>query len=105
MGTTVARTESPHGESQVNAQWVRLGGAALILSTVLACASDPATGPGSAARLKRMRMNDAPDTVTVVSRGTPLAQQISASQVIGPEGGTLELPATGLKVTVPRNAV
>jgi hypothetical protein len=89
----------------VNAQRVRLSGAALILSAVIACASDPATGPGSAARLKRMRMNDAPDTVTVMSRAVPLAQQYSASQVIGPEGGTLELPATGLKVIVPRDAV
>ena len=89
----------------MKAKWIRLGGGALILSAVLACAGDRATAPGAAPDLKRVRLRDTADTLTVLSRAVPLAQGYSASKVIGPEGGTLELPAAGLRVTVPRSAV
>jgi hypothetical protein len=38
-------------------------------------------------------------------RATPLARDITVSQIIGPAGGQLEIPATGLRVYVPRGAV
>jgi hypothetical protein len=89
----------------MKAQWVRLGGAALILSAVIACGGDGVTAAGSAPRLKRMKIRDVIDTVTVASRATPLAADQFASKVIGPEGGSLELPGAGLKLVVPANAV
>lgn len=91
----------------MRAQWVRVSGVALILSvTIAACGGDRATGvqPVSTA-LKKMKMKSLPDTVTVATRLVPLEQELSASAVIGPAGGTLQLPEAGLRVTVPRNAV
>jgi hypothetical protein len=96
-------------------QWVRVSGAALILSvTIAACGGDRATGvqpvpvtgvqPVSVA-LKKMKMQSLPDTVTVATRLVPLEQALTASAVIGPAGGTLQLPEAGLRVIVPRNAV
>jgi hypothetical protein len=89
----------------MRAQLVRLGGAALILSAVIACGGERATGAARAATLKRMKIRDATDTVTVVSRATPLGREIYASKVIGPEGGSIELPEAGLRIDVPKNAV
>jgi hypothetical protein len=89
----------------MRARWVQLGGAALMLSAVIACGGERATGATPAPALKRMKIRDAGDTVTVVSRATPLARQVSASAVIGPQGGSIELPDAGLKVEVPANAV
>ena len=91
----------------MRAQWVRVSGVALILSiTIAGCGGDRATGvqPVSAA-VKQMKMQALPDTVTVATRLVPLEQELSASAVIGPEGGTLQLPEAGLRVTVPKNAV
>ena len=98
----------------MNAQWVRVGGAALILSVAIAaCGGDRATGVspvGTGIRpvgvaLKKMKLKTLPDTVTVATRLAPLAADVSVAKVIGSAGGTLELPEAGLKVTVPRNAV
>jgi hypothetical protein len=99
----------------MRAQWVRVSGAALILSvTIGACGGDRATGvqpvsvtgvqPVTVA-LKKMKMQSLPDTVTVATRLVPLEQELSTSAVIGPAGGTLELPDAGLKLIVPKNAV
>ena len=98
----------------MNAQWVRVGGAALILSVAIAaCGGDRATGVspvGTGIRpvgvaLKKMKMRTSPDTVTVATRFAPLAEDLTVTKVIGPAGGTLDLPEAGLRVTVPRNAV
>ena len=44
-------------------------------------------------------------TVTVLQRGVPLLQDVSASATIGPEGGTITIPSTGFRLDVPKNAV
>ena len=47
----------------------------------------------------------APGVVTVLTRDTPLATDLSASAAIGVLGGTINLPGAGLTVTVPALAV
>ena len=98
----------------MKAQWVRVGGAALIMSVVIAaCNGDRATGVspiGTGVRpvramLKKMKLPATADTVTVATRMAPLAAEVSVSKVIGSAGGTLDVPEAGLRVTVPRNAV
>ncbi len=48
---------------------------------------------------------DAGDTVVVLQRAVPLPSNVSTTQVIGREGGTLSLPDAGLTVSVPAGAV
>ena len=45
------------------------------------------------------------DTVIVLQRATPLPSNITATKVIGREGGTLSLPDAGLTINVPAGAV
>jgi hypothetical protein len=44
-------------------------------------------------------------TVRTLGRMIPLSQPATASARIGPEGGTIALPAVGLRLVVPRGAV
>ena len=44
-------------------------------------------------------------TVNVLQRGIPLLADISSSATIGPDGGTITIPAAGVRVDVPKNAV
>ena len=88
-------------------QWVRAGAAGVTLSILAAaCGADRPTGVSAAGpALKKMKMEQTYDTVTVVSRLVPLDGDLAASAVIGAAGGTLELPAAGLRLIVPRGAV
>ena len=43
--------------------------------------------------------------VTAALWRTPLARDLSATALIGPEGGTIELPQTGLRLVVPADVV
>lgn len=58
-----------------------------LLDPVIATASDLLTG------------------VTVLTRDTPLAGDISVTGAIGKNGGTIEIPEAGIKVIFPRNAL
>ena len=95
----------------MRAQWVRLGGAALILGVVLACSSDRSTGPQQAAvSMKKMKLPKKlgqliPDTVDVAVRLSPLPNDVSVSKVIGTAGGTISIPEAGVKLIVPAGAV
>jgi hypothetical protein len=95
----------------MRAQWVRLGGAALILSAVLACSSDRAAGPQQpAVSMKKMKLPKKlgqliPDTVTIAVRLSPLSRDVTVSKVIGAAGGTLSIPEAGVKLVVPAGAV
>jgi hypothetical protein len=44
-------------------------------------------------------------TVTTLQRAVPLLTDVSASATIGPDGGTITIPATGFRLDVPKNAV
>jgi hypothetical protein len=44
-------------------------------------------------------------SAVALSRGAEYAEPITVSQVIGREGGTIEMPQTGLTLVVPRGAV
>ena len=95
----------------MRAQWVRLGGAALILGVVLACSSDRSTGPQQpAVSMKKMKLPKKlgqliPDTVEVAVRLSPLANDVTVSKVIGTAGGTISIPEAGVKLIVPAGAV
>ncbi|HEX2190163.1 MAG TPA: hypothetical protein VHG51_14745 [Longimicrobiaceae bacterium] len=43
--------------------------------------------------------------VDVLTRNTPLAQDISVTAAIGKNGGTIEIPEAGIKVIFPKNAL
>jgi hypothetical protein len=96
----------------MRAQWVRLGGAALILGVVLACSSDRSTGPQQqpAVSMKKMKLPKKlgqliPDTVTVAVRLFPLTKDATVTKVIGAAGGTISVPEAGVKLVVPAGAV
>ncbi|HEX6926479.1 MAG TPA: hypothetical protein VF167_13745 [Longimicrobiaceae bacterium] len=44
-------------------------------------------------------------TVRVLERSVPLSEDLVVSKVIGSSGGVIELPAAGLRLTVPANAL
>jgi len=95
----------------MKAQWVKLGGAALILgSALVACNSDRTTGTGSASvALKKMKApgpkGTRPETVTVARRRVPLPADITSGAWIGSGGGQVEIEEAGLKLVVPKGAV
>lgn len=43
--------------------------------------------------------------VDVLVRNTPLQDDVSVTQSIGKQGGTLEIPEAGIKVIIPKNAI
>jgi hypothetical protein len=96
----------------MKAQWVKLGGAALILgSALVACNSDRTTGVGPATvALKRMKAppppaGTQPETVTVVRRRVPLPADVTKGVWIGAGGGQVEIKEAGVKLVVPKGAV
>jgi len=44
-------------------------------------------------------------TVNTLQLAVPLASDISRSATIGPEGGAIEIPETGFRLDIPKNAV
>jgi hypothetical protein len=46
-----------------------------------------------------------PGSATSILRKQPLAADVTVSRVIGADGGTIEIPAAGLRVYVPRGAL
>jgi hypothetical protein len=95
----------------------RIGAVALAL-TLAACSADPISAPtrmkaspagpqagllgglvGTVTGVLNLTTNDA------VQRTTPLAAPITVSKSIGYDGGTLSIPAAGVKVVVPRGAL
>jgi hypothetical protein len=88
-----------------------LGAAVVTLGLFGACAPDDAlTGaplvPGDAPALARTRGKPkAQWHAAALTRNEPLASDLTVSRVIGPEGGTIEIRAAGLRVDVPAGAV
>jgi hypothetical protein len=44
-------------------------------------------------------------TVTVVQRLVPLAGDVTRSEVIGPDGGSIAIPETGFRLDIPKNTL
>lgn len=74
--------------------------AVLTLATAIGCSDSP-TAPEA---FEEWPVDPAVSAVAL-ARGAELAEPITVSQVIGSEGGTIEMAATGLTVVVPRGAV
>jgi hypothetical protein len=84
-----------------------------LAATLVAChATDGPTDPsltnvahtGSVTHTQLKQSRDA-DTVRALKRLTPLATELSASAVIGPEGGTIAIPEAGGAVFFPEGAL
>ena len=71
----------------------------MALAVAIGCSDSP-TEPTVEGQLV-----DPPVTAVALLRSDVVASDLTVSAVIGREGGTFEIPAAGLKVTVPRNAV
>jgi hypothetical protein len=71
------------------------------LFAVASCDSATAPAPTPSADHSASRLLIAPKQVSVVTRNTPITTLVSASATIGILGGTINLPAAGLKVVVP----
>lgn len=74
--------------------------ALLSLAAAVGCSGDSPTAPGYESQLV-----DPPVNAVALLRSSDLATALTVSAVIGPAGGSFEIPAAGLTVTVPRNAV
>jgi len=61
----------------------------------------PTAAPSSAPDLLLKGILTEPTTVTSLKRTTPLATSVSASAYIGPLGGAISVPGTGLSVVIP----
>jgi hypothetical protein len=84
-------------------QILRLG--VLVLAAMAAaCGTDQPTAPQPSA-LRAPVIKNPPVLTGALTREQPLAEDITVSKTIGSEGGVLEIPETGLKLTVPQNAV
>ena len=88
--------------------------AALVAGGAAACTGDrsaPVAPMSAGPAFKRMHVPPPPgidgpgDTVTVAQRDTPLGVDLTRSVVIGPKGGTIELPEAGMRLVVPADAV
>ena len=75
------------------------------LFAVASCDSSTAPTPTPSSNPANHLLLSAPTTVKVVTRDTPLAAPISVSATLGPLGGTIRVPGTGLKVVVPALAL
>jgi len=76
------------------------------------CRSETALGPATEQRYAALDMLQAQgtlrpgvDTVVTLSRTLLLTQDVSQSAIIGPEGGTIEIPASGGRVIFPPGAL
>jgi hypothetical protein len=80
--------------------------ALLVAGAVVACRGEsPSPMAPSAVTMDKKVQDTKSDTVTVYTRRTPFASDVSASEVIGSNGGMLELKSAGLKIFVPKGAV
>lgn len=76
------------------------------LTTLVACSdAPPVTAPAEVGAPASTLILPTPRKVNVLTRTTPLASPVSASQLIGVLGGTIVLPGTGLTVVVPAFAL
>src|SRR5687767_3555284 len=88
---------------------------AAVAAVVVAACSDSGRGPVASVAPRDLApaapsallglTSTSTQQVTGVQWKTPLPQNLSATASIGPLGGVLELPATGLRVVVPPGAV
>ena len=76
------------------------GASLLALAAAVGCSDSP-TEPEA---FEEWPVDPAVSAVAL-SRGSVLAEPVTVSAVIGSEGGTIEMPQTGLTVVVPRGAV
>jgi hypothetical protein len=81
--------------------------ALLVTGSVVACRGESPSpmAPAAVSLDKRVQDAKSSDTVTVYTRRTPFATDVSVSDVIGSNGGVLDLKAAGLKIFVPKGAV
>ncbi|HET7457676.1 MAG TPA: hypothetical protein VFJ74_08465 [Gemmatimonadaceae bacterium] len=81
-------------------------GTAFMIAAVAACQGDGATAPTTVATAPSVKLEVvSPDVpASVLTRTAPLAADSTVSKVIGPLGGTLQVPG-GLTVVVPHFAV
>jgi hypothetical protein len=78
--------------------------AALLLASCSTSDSPVAPAPSAVSSSPSLLLQGvliAPTTVTPLKRTTPLATPVSASAYLGPLGGTISVPGTGLTVVVP----
>jgi hypothetical protein len=94
-------TDSP--EDSMRAALLRLAAVAALFFTV-SC-DRGVTAPVPASNAANRLLLGSPQTVSVVTRDTPLSSAVSASATIGAFGGQIVVPGTGLKVVVPPFAV
>jgi hypothetical protein len=83
--------------------------ATLVATVAVACADGPSAPLTSRASAAPSLAVGTTATTKVKVKGVqwkrPLTRSYSATALIGPEGGVLELPETGLRLTVPAGAV
>jgi hypothetical protein len=82
--------------------------AALLLASCSTSDSPVAPAPSAVSSSPNLLLSgilSQPTTVTPLKRTTPLATSVSASAYIGPLGGTISVPGTGLTVVVPALAL
>lgn len=93
----------------------RVGAMALGLALLAGCSQDRAAGPAGISEPSAAShgllgglvgaVTAPPLTTTPLHRTTPLAAAVTVSQLVGPDGGTLAIPAAGVTVTVPAGAL
>lgn len=81
--------------------------ALLVTGAAVACRGESPSpmAPPAVSMDKKVQDARSSDTVTVYTRQTPFASDVSVSEVIGSNGGMLDLKAAGLKIFVPKGAV
>ena len=87
-------------------------GATVTLGIANGCGSESALAPANHERYSALDIIPAQgavrasiDTVVTLSRAVLLTRDVSASAIIGPEGGTLEIAASGGRITFPPGAL
>jgi hypothetical protein len=82
------------------------------LSVAGSCGSDTAVAPSAVQRYADIDLVQTPgsvvaavDTVATLGRSIALLQDASTSEVVGPEGDTLEIPASGGRLIIPPGAL
>lgn len=77
----------------------------LALAGAAACGDDAAPTGVAPSPSQELKVFDAPVTVNVLQRNTPLARDLTASAVIDRRGGTIEIRQAGLRFDVPSGAL
>lgn len=81
--------------------------AALLIAATLGCQDSVPTAPSSgvARGFDATKTESSSSKVYVLRRRTPLDSDITVSATVGYAGGSLSIPAAGLKVTIPKGAL